>query len=41
MLKQASGEKAMSRTQTHEWYVGFKGGPTSVEDSEHSGRPSA
>ena len=39
MLKQAYRDKAMSRIQTREWYNGFNGGPTSVEDNEHSGRP--
>jgi hypothetical protein len=37
MLKQAFGDEAMSRTETHEWYKPFKGGQTSVEDNECSG----
>jgi response regulator of citrate/malate metabolism len=40
MLKQAFGNKAMSRTQTHNWYKHSKEGRTSVEDIECSGRPS-
>jgi len=41
MLKQAFGDEAISRIQTHEWYKPFKEGQTSVEDNERSGRPSA
>jgi hypothetical protein len=37
ILKQAFGNKAMSRTQTHEWYKCFKEGQASVEDSILSG----
>jgi hypothetical protein len=41
MLKQAFGDEAMSRTQTHEWYKPFKETKTSLENNEHSGQPSA
>jgi hypothetical protein len=40
MLKTASGDNAMGRTQTFEWFARFKRGKTSVESSERSGRPS-
>jgi hypothetical protein len=40
MLRQAYGDEAMSRTQCFEWYRRFKGGRTSLEDDERSGRPS-
>ena len=40
MLKQASGNEAMSRTQTHEWYKYFKEGRTSIKNNEHTGQPS-
>jgi transposase len=40
MLKQAFGDKAMSKTQTHKWYKHFKEGRTSIEDIERSGQPS-
>jgi len=36
MLKQASGDEAMSGTQTREWSKCFKEGPASIEDNEHS-----
>jgi len=36
MLQQAFGDKAMSRTQTHEMYRCFKEGRTSSEDNKHS-----
>jgi hypothetical protein len=32
ILKQAFGNRAMSRTQTHEWYKCFKEGGTLFED---------
>jgi hypothetical protein len=35
MLKMASGEKAVGRIQTFEWFSKLKNGPTSVEDAEH------
>jgi len=41
MLKQAFGDEAVSRTQTHEWYKCCKEEWASVEDIEHSGKPSA
>jgi hypothetical protein len=37
MLKQAFGDKALSRTQTHEWHIHFKDGKTSIDGTEHSG----
>jgi hypothetical protein len=40
MLKQAFEDEAMSRTQSHEWYIRFKEGRTSTEDNERSGRSS-
>jgi hypothetical protein len=36
MLKQASGDKALSGTQTHEWYKCCKESQTSIEDNERS-----
>ena len=36
MLKQVTGDEAMSGTQTHEWYKRFKECRTSNEDSERS-----
>jgi hypothetical protein len=36
MLKQASGDEAMSGTQTREWYKCFKECLTSIEDIERS-----
>ena len=40
LLKQVFVDKAMNRTQTHEWYRRFNEGWTSVEDNENSGQPS-
>jgi hypothetical protein len=40
MLRQAYGDEAMSRTQCFKWHRRFKGGRTSLEDDERSGRPS-
>jgi len=40
MLKQAFGDEAMSRTQTHEWYKHFKVGQTSIKNNENTGQPS-
>jgi hypothetical protein len=37
ILKQAFGDEAMSRTQTHEWYNCFKEGQILFEDSILSG----
>jgi hypothetical protein len=39
MLKQASGDEAMNRTQTHEWYKHFKEGQTSIKNNEHTRNP--
>jgi hypothetical protein len=40
MLKEAFGDNAMSQSKLFLWYKRFKGGRTSVDDVEHSGRPS-
>jgi histone-lysine N-methyltransferase SETMAR len=40
MLRQPYGDEAMSRMQCFEWHRCFKGGRTSLEDEEGSGRPS-
>jgi len=40
MLQQAFEDEAMSRTQSHEWYICFKEGRTSIADNESSGRSS-
>jgi hypothetical protein len=40
MLKEAFGDNATSQSKTFLWYKRFKGGRTSVDDVEHSGRPS-
>jgi len=38
MLKQAFGDEAMIRTQTHEWYKHFKEGQISIADNEGAGQ---
>jgi hypothetical protein len=40
MLKEASGEQALSQARTSEWFKHSKDGRESVEDDKHSGRPS-
>jgi hypothetical protein len=40
MLHEAFGEHALSWTVVSEWHSCFKAGRVSVEDDEHSGRPS-
>ena len=40
MLKDASKDEALSKTQVHERYSRFKGGEMSREDQPRSGRPS-
>jgi hypothetical protein len=39
ILKQASGNESMGRTQTYDWYKGFKDGRISIEDDPRSVRP--
>jgi len=39
MLKTASGEQAMGRSQTFQWFSRFKAGRTSIDDDERSGQP--
>jgi hypothetical protein len=40
MLCEAFGEHSLSQTAVFEWHSRFKVGRVSVEDDEHSGRPS-
>jgi len=40
MLQEAFGDNAMSQSKAFLWYKHFKDGQTSVDDDEHSGRPS-
>jgi hypothetical protein len=40
MLREALREHSLSRTAVFEWHSSFKDGRMSVEDDEHSGRPS-
>jgi hypothetical protein len=40
MLQEAFRDNAMSQSKTFLWYKCFKDGRTSVDDDEHSGRPS-
>jgi hypothetical protein len=40
MLKEVSGEQALSQARTFEWFKIFKDGRESVEADKHSGRPS-
>jgi len=40
MLQEVCGDNAMSQSKTFLWYKRFKDGQMSVDDVEHSGRPS-
>ena len=40
MLQEAFGDNAMSQSKTFLWYKRFKDGRKSVDDDDHSGRPS-
>ncbi|KZC08090.1 Protein MAK16 like protein [Dufourea novaeangliae] len=40
MLREAFGDKCLSRSRCHEWYGRFKEGRTSSADNPRSGRPS-
>ena len=37
--KTASGEQAMGRSRTFQWFSRFKAGRTSTDDDQRSGRP--
>jgi response regulator of citrate/malate metabolism len=39
MIQQAFGDQILSRTQVFQWHVRFKTGRTSIEDDQHTGRP--
>jgi hypothetical protein len=40
MLREALGERSLSRTAVFEWHSRFKAGQVSAVDDERSGRPS-
>jgi hypothetical protein len=40
MLKEAFGDNSLGQIQTYEWCKRLKNGRMSVDDDEHSGRPS-
>jgi hypothetical protein len=39
MLQEAFGDKALSQTQTYEWFKHFKNAWMSIDDEERSGLP--
>jgi hypothetical protein len=39
IIQQAFGDQILSRTQVFQWHAQFKPGRTSVDDDEHTGRP--
>ena len=41
MIQQGFGDQSLSRTQVFRWHARFKAGRTSVEDDEHTGRPTS
>jgi hypothetical protein len=40
MLPEAFGDNALGQTQTYKWFKRFKNGQASVDNAEHSERPS-
>jgi transposase len=41
MIKQDFGDQSMSRTGVYQWHARFKKGRTSIDDDEHTGRPTS
>jgi len=41
MIQQGFGDQSLSRTQVFQWHTRFKTGRTSVDDDEHTGRPTS
>ena len=41
MIQQGFGYKSLSRTQVFQWHAQLKTGRTSVDDYEHTGRPTS
>jgi len=41
MIQHGFGEQSFSRTQVFQWHTRFKTGRTSVDDDEHTGRPTS
>jgi len=41
MIQQAFGDQSLSRARVFQWHARFKTGGTSVDDDEHTGRPTS
>jgi len=41
MIQQGFGDQSLSRAQGFQWHTRFKTGHTSVDDDEHTGRPTS
>ena len=41
MIQQCFGDQSLSRTQVFQWHAWYKAGRTSVDDNEHTGRPTS
>jgi len=41
MIQQGFEDQSLSRTQVFQWHTRFKTGHTSVDDDEHTGRPTS
>ena len=41
IIQQVIGDQSLSRTQVFQWHTRFKTGRTSVNDDEHTGRPTS
>jgi len=41
MIQQAFGDQSLSRVQVFQWHAWYKSGRTSVDDDEHTGRPTS
>ena len=41
IIQQGFGDQSLSRSQVFKWHARFKTGRTSVDDDEHTGRPTS
>jgi len=41
LIQQVFGDQSLSRTQMFKWHARFKASRTSVDDDEHTGRPTS
>ena len=41
IIQQGFGDQSLSRTQVFQWHARFKAGHKSIDDDEHTGRPTS